>query len=59
MQSPKLCLGVGAGEMAFPEISLVPWNTTTDKVQPGYTDKAVVKTEWRLLDFNSERGGRR
>lgn len=47
------------GEMAFPEINLVPWNTTTDKPQAGYTYKETVETEWRLLDFNGKRGGRR
>jgi hypothetical protein len=47
------------GEMAFPEISLVPWNTTTNKAQPGYTYKEPVETEWRLLDFNGQGGGRR
>jgi hypothetical protein len=45
------------GEMAFPEISLVPWNTTTDRPQAGYSYKKAVKTQWQLLDFG-KRGGR-
>ena len=47
------------GEMAFPEINLVPWNTTTNKAQAGYSaHKEVVKTEWTVLEFNGQRGGR-
>ena len=45
------------GEMAFPEIALVPWNATTNKAQPGYVYKDMVKTKWRLIDFNGLRGG--
>ena len=47
------------GEMAFPEIALVPWNTTSDKPQPGYPYKETVTTEWRLLDFNGQAAGRK
>jgi hypothetical protein len=36
------------GEMAFPEITLVPWNTTTDKAQTGYTYTEKVTSEWRF-----------
>ena len=39
------------GEMAFPEISLVPWNATTNKAQPGQSYTAAVTTQWQLLDF--------
>ena len=47
------------GEMAFPEIALVPWNTSTDTAQVGYSaHKQTVKTEWTLLEFNGQRGGR-
>jgi hypothetical protein len=46
------------GEMAFPEIALVPWNTATNKPQAGTPYKEAVKTEWRLLDFNGQAGGR-
>merc|ERR1711988_1150308 len=42
------------GEMAFPEIALVPWNTTTKKAQAGYSYKNAVKTEWKLLSFNGK-----
>ena len=47
------------GEMAFPEIALVPWAAPTNRPQPGqaYGD---VKTEWRLLDHGAgPSGGRR
>ena len=48
------------GEMAFPEITLVPWNTTTGKAQPGKSYAAGVQTEWHLLDFGGGLvGGRR
>lgn len=40
------------GEMAFPEINLVPWNVSTDGPQVGYTYTDPVETEWRLLDFS-------
>ena len=40
------------GEMAFPEIALVPWNTTTNRAQPGFAGKQAIKAEWRLLSFN-------
>jgi hypothetical protein len=47
------------GEMAFPEIALVPWNTSTDTAQVGFSaHKKTVKTEWTLLEFNGQRGGR-
>jgi hypothetical protein len=36
------------GEMAFPEVTLAPWNTTTNKPQPGFTYKEGVKSEWHL-----------
>ena len=48
-----------AGEMAFPEINLVPWNTTTDRPQPGFSYPNTVTTEWRLLDFNGIAARRR
>ena len=38
------------GEMAFPEINLVPWNMTTNQAQPGKSYSAGVKAVWRLLD---------
>ena len=40
------------GEMAFPEIALVPWNTTSNTSQPGVMPKGAVQTEWRLLSFS-------
>ena len=44
------------GEMAFPEINLVPWNATTDQPQPG---RSYVAAAWRLLDYGGGlRGGR-
>ena len=46
------------GEMAFPEIALVPWNTTTDKPQPGYSHAETVETKWEVLDFNGHRSSR-
>ena len=39
------------GEMAFPEIALVPWDDSTDKPRPGFPYTEGVKTQWRLLDF--------
>ena len=48
------------GEMAFPEINLVPWNTTTNKAQPGQSYAHGAATKWRLLDFGGGlQGGRR
>ena len=47
------------GEMAFPEITLVPWNTSTGKAQPGKSYTAGVQTEWHLIDFGGGLGGRR
>jgi hypothetical protein len=47
------------GEMAFPEIALVPWNKTANKPQPGVPPTEKDTTEWRLLDFNGQAGGRR
>ena len=48
------------GEMAFPEINLVPWNTTTGKAQPGESYTHGTTTEWRLLDYGGGlRGSRR
>lgn len=39
--------------MAFPEIALVPWNTTTNKAQPGFVgSKEPTTIEWNLLSFN-------
>merc|ERR1712232_1432323 len=37
------------GEMAGPEAALVPWNTTSNKPQPGhpYMKAVSFKTEWR------------
>ena len=40
------------GEMAFPEIALVPWNATAGAPQPGFTPREAVQTEWRLLSFS-------
>lgn len=40
------------GEMAFPEIALVPWNTTTNSATIGHANKAMVRTQWTLLSFN-------
>lgn len=37
------------GEMAFPEITLVPWNTATNRAQSGHTCREEVVSEWRVL----------
>ena len=42
------------GEMAFPETALVPWNSTTNRAQPGKSYTSGATTKWKLLDF----GGR-
>ena len=39
------------GEMAFPEIALVPWNNITDKPMTGQPYTEVMQTKWRLQDF--------
>jgi len=47
--------------MAFPELALVPWNTTTNEAQPGepYSNEVAKggraeEMEWRLLSFNGK-----
>ena len=35
------------GEMAFPEVTLVPWNATTNRPQPGPTTAAGARSAWR------------
>ena len=43
------------GEMAFPEIALVPWNTSANTAMAGYASKDTVKMQWELLSFNGRR----
>ena len=39
------------GEMAFPEIALVPWNSSSNTARAGFTVKEAVATKWTLLGF--------
>jgi hypothetical protein len=43
------------GEMAFPEIALVPWNTTTKTAMVGYASKEPVAMQWELLSFQGRK----
>jgi len=47
------------GEMAFPEIGLVPWDNVTNAPARGRPYTETVTTEWRLFDFNGITAGGR